>query len=516
MRKQAEVDLNLRHYIGNRSDVIKDVKTKISNYLRSPEISIIDRSIYSAIYNSLTYYQNISDLSISGESEDKTFLENTLKDFNEDIKYLCEKYNSDSPFAPKVIEVKGRIKSPISAMDKILEKVTEYVKDGRDLTKLNESLRDFIGLRIIINPPPEVVAQGKQAESDFCYMIFDDLMKHKGIQRQLDGEPPESKDFEFISVNTAHHPNKLQKIMDRPKKEGYAFNPEQEGVFIPQTRPESCNRYAEFFKDYRMYPKKRLYQRIHTCAKPFYSKFIPKERLPNFIIPAQITEPAIEYQMCLKSEEEFAEHGKAAHSEYKEKIFHRLAIPLLMFDDEESNKVRTGRLDESMEEFYGYSFQDMFGIDYQTFLRTFDRQQQDEILAQRLQINLDKDTNEYVLTPSPKIIIADKEQSTQFLQNLIKTATTEELKRFCDVNGILDGSIYTQFSTTHTPHSTQQKLPKKIKLYKLEAHSQEKSVPRKKSRISKRKSFVENLSNSKLQENTSSSSTQIFPDEPDF
>lgn len=465
MSKLKEVDLNLRHYAGGRSDVIKEVKNRIVDYLRNPDIPQVKRAIYSAIYNALTYYQNVSDLSISGESAEKTFLENILKDFNENYRYLSEKYNSKDPKLPKVIEVKGRIKSPISAMNKILEKVTEYVKEGRDLTKLNESLRDFIGLRIIINPPPEIKAQGKQAESDYCYAIFDDLMRHKGIGRQINNDTPEDTDYEFLPVNTEHDPDKQKKIMERPQKEGFAFIPEKEGVFIPTTRPDFVEGYSHLFKDYRMYPKLKLYQRLHICAKPFFSKLIPEEIIPNFIIPAKTTEPAIEFQMCLHSEEEFAEHGKSAHTEYKDRSFHVLSIPITLFYDDNLGKIRTGRLDESMEEFYGYSFKDRFNIDYQPFLRTFDSQQRNDILAGKSQVTFNDDTNEYMVSAVPRIFITDQQQTPQFVTNLLKSASKEDLQRFYEVNGLLDSTVY-PLDVKPSPEVTV--ANHRIKIYRLD------------------------------------------------
>lgn len=459
MDKNKKVDLNLRHYVGDRSDVIKDVKIQISNYLRNPDVSCASTKIYSAIYNALTYYQNISDLSISGETADKTFLENTISEFNKDYQYLASKYNTETH---QVIQAKGRIKSPISAMEKILEKISEYIHDGIDLKPLNNSLRDFIGLRIIIDPPEEIKAQGKQAEADFCYKVFDDLLTHRGIKRQKDGESSNPDDYRFIKVNTVHDPNKLQKMKNRPSKEGFIYNPEELGIFIPCERPDFVEKYDEFIKDYQMYPKANLYQRLHTCAHPYFANFIPKQHTPNYIIPSTSTDTSIEYQVCTLEEEIFAEHGKAGHTEYKgkdEKIFHRLGTPLFMKIDENTEEIRLTRLDESIKEFYGYSFEDMFNIDYQTFLRTFDAAQRDDILAGNLLIEFDEYTQEYVLVPAEKPIILEESQSLDYVQDLLQNASPEELRRFYEKNGILDGTLYSNGD------STNQSTTKPLKIY---------------------------------------------------
>jgi hypothetical protein len=263
-------------------------------------------------------------------------------------------------------------------------------------------------------------------------------MRHHGIQRQLDGIPEEN-DFEFIPVNTEHDPNKLNKIKNRPKIEGFLFNPEEVGVFIPSSRPECVDSYDSYFKDYRMHPKAKLYQRLHACVHPSFENSI-NHNIPNYIIPPKSYKPAIEYQICTIDEEHFAEYGKAAHTEYKDRTFYRLRIPLLISLDEKSKKLRLDRLDESMENFYGYSFKDMFNIEYQTFLQEFDTQERDEILAGKKTISYNKDNNEYYLEDAVTPLILD-EQNIGFVKNLLNIATQEELLAFYEANGILDGSL---------------------------------------------------------------------------
>lgn len=450
-----EVDLNFRHYIGERSDVIKNVKLQIKNYLKSSKVDQIHRVIYSAIYNALIYYQNISNLSISGESANKTFLEKTINHINNDYNYLAEKYNiqnldeinenrvkNGEPPINQVIQVVCRVKSPVSAMDKIKSKVEEYLKTGRDLSRLNESLRDFIGIRFIITAPPEIKAQGKKAESDFCYQVFSDLLSHNGIYRQVNHQPPEAEDFDFIPVNTDHDPEKLQKIKNRAINKNFLFDPEEEGVYIPTERPKYIDEIDEFIKDYRMYPKPVLYQRMHICAHPFYADSIPKVTLPTYILSPKSNVPALEYQVCTDDEEWWAEFGKSPHTKYKDRTFHRLAIPLIISLDNNKNKIRLNRLDECIKEFYGYTFEDMFGIDYQEFLYTFDTKQRNEILGGLKTVEFNKRTKEYDLKDNSKYFIIYDTEATNFVKNLLKSATKEELQQFYEINKIPDNTIY--------------------------------------------------------------------------
>lgn len=428
-----EVNLNLRYYIGDRSDTIKTVQRKIKQYLKTAEVDYTHKSIYSAIYNALVYYQAVSDLPISGETAKKTFLENTVAQINEDYKYLSNKYGNEA------ITMRARIKSPVNAMDKILTKIEEYVKDGRDLRRLNESLRDFIGIRVIVNCPPEIKAQGKQAESDFCYQVFNDLVEYHGIRRQLSGKPPKEKDYDFIPVNTDDDPTKLERIKNRAINKQFKLDPEKENIFIPKNRPKFIEDYDGFVKDYRLYPKPHLYQRMHICAHPHYSNSIHKRPLPNYITPPLTFNPAIEYQVCTEEEDRWAD---ASHLEYKDRPFHRLGIPLLVELDKSRNKFRLLRFDECIKDFYGYSFKDMFNIDYQDFLNLFNTGQRDDILAGKIKIRFDEDLEEYLLDKSPTTIILYEDKNIEFVNRLLQNSSKDELKRFFEVNNLRNNSIY--------------------------------------------------------------------------
>ena len=82
-----------------------------------------------------------------------------------------------------------------------------------------------------------------------------------------------------------------------------------------------------------------------------------------------------------------------------------------MIFDESIEKLRLSRLDEAIKEFYGYTFESMFNIDYQTFLRTFDVSQRDEILAGNLYIDFDKKSGEYILSKSTQYEINKSESN---------------------------------------------------------------------------------------------------------
>lgn len=122
-----EVDLNLRHYAGHPSDAIKLLKRNIEQYLRNP-CSSKNREVYSAVYNALDYYKSILYSSASDFSTGPTFLNHSLINMKKDYDFLSQKYNSNDITLPPVITINGRIKSPISAIEKIKDKIEEYIK----------------------------------------------------------------------------------------------------------------------------------------------------------------------------------------------------------------------------------------------------------------------------------------------------------------------------------------------------------------------------------------------------
>ena len=178
-----EIDLNLRHYSGHPSDVIKLLKMNIENYLKNPEVSQRDREVYSAVYNSLNYYKNILSSSHDFET-DKTFLNSTIQIMKNDYNYLSQLYNSHDFTMPPVISMNGRIKSLISAVEKIKNKISEYLENGTDLRYLNESLRDFMGVRIVVNPSKELTNLAPEAEYMLLQSVLIDLLNFHGIKNQ--------------------------------------------------------------------------------------------------------------------------------------------------------------------------------------------------------------------------------------------------------------------------------------------------------------------------------------------
>ena len=481
-----EVELRYRRYGDTPSDVIKKVKYDIEYFLTTPNLdeersaTITDengnkrvvnyniREVYSAIYNALNYYKNASYHPSAEYKTGDTFIENSINAFNDDYTYLANKYNSKNPLDHDVIsrtESSGRIKAPLSFFNKVREKVTEYILEGRDFSYFNESLRDLVGMRFVIDPPKEIQEQGLQAESDFLYKVYYDLMEHHGITLPQD-TPLEKGLFKFIPVNTRHDPHKLEKIKSRPEKEGFSectqnlygftfFVPEHR---IPEVEQECVDSVT---KDYNKFAKFKGYQSIHTCVVPYYSQDVEPIPLPNCIIPPKSNDYCIEYQFRTAKQHQYSKYGPASHdTEYKPATsYHRGAVPYCIeFDSlqdiEEDyyensrkqkplnyqNKLKLRNFGESFRRFYKTSFKDFFGITYKNFRDIFGSSDRNDILSRRKVIYYDKERDLYVAQ--------DARPSGQ--NNLVLAMTPQELVGMQEALAKKDVSIFNELlKNTH-------------------------------------------------------------------
>ena len=196
-----------------------------------------------------------------------TFLNHSLINMKKDYDFLAQKYNSEDPTELPVITMNGRIKSPISAVEKIKDKIEEYLERGTDLKYLNESLRDFMGVRIIVNPPQDVQNLGKSSELKLLQNVLEDLLQFHGVQDKTVEDV-----YKFIPVNTKNNPDKLERMQKDGKPD-----------FLP-------NYLIPIVKNYVDHPKKSGYSSYHVCATPEYSSEVKRAIYPPYIIPPVKTE----------------------------------------------------------------------------------------------------------------------------------------------------------------------------------------------------------------------------------
>lgn len=498
-----EIDLNLRHYSGKPSDVIKKIKTSIEIFLSNPEVPEKTREVYSAIYNALDYYKNISYIPSPDFSTDDTFLSYSIDNFNREFNYLSKKYNSEDPTVPPVIKLSCRIKSPLGFVEKVKSKISEYLKDDRDLRYFNESLRDLLGVRIIVDPPQEIKSQGLKAESDFLYKVFYDLMCYHGLNRQKSTNT-EPEDYVFIPVNTRHSPNKLEEIKSRTSASGFidAIAEPTEFIYIPESRiPEIEQEHVDaILKDYNMWPKHSGYQSLHTCVIPHYSNYIERLPLPPYIIPPASDDYTIEYQIRTQRQDDFAEHGAASHKlSYKpqETLYHRLAVPFYIdFDNPEDleesitrhpikKSLKLRNFAESYRRFYGHTFKDRFNISFTEFRDRFSSKDRDDILADKKRVHYDATRDLYYLEDvSKEVTLTNSDQ--ELLKSILRTKTTDEtLINMLDYLAITDSIISTTNSTEVLEPVSSPQTPSSLKINLYIFSTDNRSITPKKMRSNK-------------------------------
>lgn len=469
-----EIDLQLKHYIGNSTDVIKKIKLDIENYLKNNNIPQQTREIYSAVYCALDYYKASSHLP-SAEFYRTSALSNFLKTLNTDYTNLSNRFKSDNPNDLPVIDVNARIKSPASFIKKVREKINEYIEEGRDLSYFNESLRDLMGARIIITPPSSVQNQGPQAESDYLYQVVYSFMEDRGINRKTVTRPG---DFKFLPVNTRYDSHKLEYIKSRPEKEGFdeSIKSGKVSLFIPERRiPEFEEPNIDsVVKDYNMWPRFRGYQSIHICVIPDYSNSMVQAKLPPFILPQKTNNFYIEYQFRTSKQHDFAEHGFASHKEYKpledDDRYHRLRIPIYISHDSTNQNFRLLNFAESYELTTGHTFKDRFGIDFDTFIDRFTSQERNEVLAGIKRVEYDSENIPY-LVKAKKEICDSQEELSKIVE--IKPDKKSEIAKFFETHGARDNtiSVASDPKTLELQVSTTQQS---FELYTVQASSERK------------------------------------------
>ena len=478
-----EIDLNLRHYSGDPIDVIKKIKYNIEEFLSNPKVDDKTRSIYSAIYNSLDYYLNVSTMPSPGDfSDEETFLSYSIKNFNNDYNYLSSKYDSKNPNDPPVISLNCRIKSPLSFMEKVKEKISTYIENNRDLRYFNESLRDLIGLRIVINPPQEIKNQGLEEESNFLYQVYYDLMNYHGINNQNQTNL-QANQYKFIPVNTRYDSKKLSDIKNRPITLGFseAITSGKSVIYIPKRRPDiiEAPHVDAVLKDFNKWPKFSGYQSLHTCVIPYYSDYVENLSLPPYIIPPASYDYAIEYQLRTQMQDDHAERGAASHKfSYKptESLYHRFAVPFyITFDDpkyqstafiEPTKTLKLRTFGESYEKFYGHPFKERFNISFKDFRNKFSLEDRNAILADKKHVLYDIENDRYYLKDAvTPMFLSGNEISNLGSILACKEEPTEKIAKLFDGCGVTDSVIAVNNDTDVNTTNSAVSSNSSIKIY---------------------------------------------------
>lgn len=147
--------LKIEDIRGTNTEVLTIYLYELKKFMESHDLNTTELKLYSALYSSLQYYKDVSDPTTP-------FFQKLLEYTEKETIMLMKKYPNLS------IKTSLRVKSPISAYNKIIDKIREYIHNGRDLNSLNTSLRDFIGVRRIIDLK-DVLFENQKEATDKCY-----------------------------------------------------------------------------------------------------------------------------------------------------------------------------------------------------------------------------------------------------------------------------------------------------------------------------------------------------------
>lgn len=356
--------LKMENIPGTNTEVLTIYLYELNNFIRTHNLTKAEKMLYSALQSSLEYYKYISD-------PNSPFFASLLDYTEKETAALQKKYPGLD------IKTSLRIKSPISAYNKILDKIQEYIRDGRDLNDLNSSLRDFIGIRRIISQKNVIKSNPRKSALKTLEFAKDQLL----VQEKMN--------FGFIPIRDS-------KIQEMEEPHAYYVDPESQPIYIPKLSEIPhllMTKFRNIGKNYIAFPKPSLYQSYQYCTfLPFSDKY------------------AVEYQIRDEHMHDFAEHGPASHTQYKHgfdeslanlnaKRFTRANLPLEYEYDPKLKKMIPYTLDKSMKAHLGYSFVDRFGISEDEFYKNFTKEEQDSILALHSGFVLDEKTGRYRVAP---------------------------------------------------------------------------------------------------------------------
>ncbi len=362
--------LKMEDISGTNSEVLTIYLYELNNFIRTHNLNKSEKMLYTSLQSALEYYKYISDTN-------SPFFTSVL-DYTERETIALQK-----KFPGLDIKTSLRVKSPISAYNKILDKIQEYIVKGRDLKDLNSSLRDFIGIRRIISPKNALLNNPK-----------------KSALRTLEFAEMQLINQERVGCNII--PIRKEKIHAIEAFHPYQIDPETQEMYIPKhfEIPENLtDRFRYSVKNYIAYPKESLYQTLQYCTYLPFSK-----------------QYALEYQVRDTNMHKIAEEGQAKHTNYKvgfdtdkarfQTRFVRANTPIEYEFDQKTQKMIPYSLDKSLRIHKGYSFQDRFGISEEEFYENFTKEDQDRILSLKYSFMFDEKKQSYDVLPVQTVELA--------------------------------------------------------------------------------------------------------------
>lgn len=322
--------LNITSFYGVKDEVINNYIYYLTNLIKKENLDEIQKNLISEYISKLDYFKKISD---TKNPEFNNFIEY----INKEYLYLKEK------FPHLGIEFQGRIKSLISTDSKIKKDLKQALITGEKLS--NISLKDILAYRYIIHIP-ENLNTDKNTSAQICY----DFLK-----AQID--------FNIKNGNTLLKANHI----DSTNSDSMKNKISEYHIEIPTI--DFDDKYSDFVKNYIKNPKESLYQALHV-------RYL-------------IGDIPFETQIKTKQMHNFAEYGAASHKYYKPRSsfnIHKVPQELGFIKTDSGYKIDLLPMDESIKLYYGYSFEDRFGISYENFKENYTSKEQKLLLKGKTKI----------------------------------------------------------------------------------------------------------------------------------
>ena len=322
--------LNITSFYGVKDEVINNYIHYLNNLIKKKNLDDIQKNILSEYISKLSYYKIIS---------------NTKNpDFNKFIEYINKEYLYLKEKFPYLgIEFQGRIKSLISTDSKIKKDLKQALINGEELSSI--SLKDILAYRYILHIP-ENLNLNENETAQICY----DFLK-----TQID--------FNIKNGNTLLKAKHIDSTnIDSLKNKISEYN-----IQIPTI--EFDDKYSDFVKNYIKNPKESLYQALH--------------------VRYMIGDIPFETQIKTNKMHNFAEYGAASHKYYKPRSsfnIHKVPQELGFIKTNSGFKIDFLPIDESIKLYYGYTFEDRFGVTFKEFKSNFSSKEQNLILKGKAKI----------------------------------------------------------------------------------------------------------------------------------
>jgi cell fate (sporulation/competence/biofilm development) regulator YlbF (YheA/YmcA/DUF963 family) len=299
---------NIDNYPGvSPNQIIPPYISNIKSIFENLEENTTAKKAIDTYIRLLEYYKEVSDSSSHLLQSTLIFCEQLTSYLNDYVKQKYPMYNIN-------VELKGRIKSPVSAITKFRMSISEYLKNGKDLDSL--IIKDLFAFRLIVEVHDKnEILQDDNISIPICYDVIEQAFKFCKSNDNID-----------LLTSTARSEKNVPIIHD---------------IVVPKTRPKFIIENENYIKDYIIYPKSESnYQSAHI-------KLSYTDKDTNQVL-------LFEMQIRTHDMDEHAEKGPASHKTYKSRNLVSFSRVPQIVKRNKNGKVFFINMNDAFQEFYNF------------------------------------------------------------------------------------------------------------------------------------------------------------------